>query len=62
MKVARIAEMLATQIGADECFALPNQTAARLAWKTLLWFCITALISVVIGMVLGVVIQPGFNF
>ncbi|MEW1978432.1 UNVERIFIED_CONTAM: dicarboxylate/amino acid:cation symporter [Kocuria sp. CPCC 205295] len=35
--------------------------AARLAWKTLLWFCITALISVVIGMVLGVVVQPGSN-
>lgn len=35
--------------------------AARLAWKTLLWFCITALIAVVIGMVLGVVVQPGMN-
>ncbi|WP_144793838.1 dicarboxylate/amino acid:cation symporter [Kocuria palustris] len=35
--------------------------AARLAWKTLLWFCITALIAVVIGMVLGVVVQPGAN-
>ena len=35
--------------------------AARLAWKTLLWFCITALIAVVIGMVLGVIVQPGSN-
>ena len=33
--------------------------AARLAWKTLLWFAITALIAVVIGMLLGVIAQPG---
>ena len=35
--------------------------AARLAWQTLLWFAITALISVTIGIVLGVVLQPGRN-
>ncbi|MCP3426842.1 dicarboxylate/amino acid:cation symporter [Rothia sp. AR01] len=35
--------------------------AARLAWKTLLWFAITALIAVVIGIGLGVVFQPGAN-
>lgn len=35
--------------------------AARLAGKTLLWFCITALISVVIGMALGVIVRPGEN-
>jgi Na+/H+-dicarboxylate symporter len=33
--------------------------AARLAWKTLAWFAITALIAVSIGMVLGLVLQPG---
>jgi Na+/H+-dicarboxylate symporter len=33
--------------------------AARLAWQTLLWFGITALIAVTIGIVLGVTIQPG---
>lgn len=33
--------------------------AARLAWQTLLWFGITALISVTIGMALGVLMQPG---
>ena len=33
--------------------------AARLAGRTLLWFAITALISVLIGIVLGVVFQPG---
>ena len=35
--------------------------AARLAWQTLLWFAITALVSVTIGMLLGVVFQPGAN-
>lgn len=33
--------------------------AARLAWRTLTWFAITALIAVVIGIVLGLVLQPG---
>ncbi|MDN3481544.1 dicarboxylate/amino acid:cation symporter [Arthrobacter sp. APC 3897] len=35
--------------------------AARLAWQTLLWFAITALIAVVIGILLGVIMQPGAN-
>lgn len=33
--------------------------AARLAWKTLLWFAITALASVTIGILLGVLTNPG---
>ncbi|OMH31342.1 dicarboxylate/amino acid:cation symporter [Tersicoccus sp. Bi-70] len=33
--------------------------AARLAWNTLLWFAITALIAVVIGIGLGVLFRPG---
>ncbi len=33
--------------------------AARLAWKTLAWFAGTALIAVSIGIVLGLVLQPG---
>lgn len=33
--------------------------AARLAWKTLMWFAITALIAVGIGITLGLVLQPG---
>ncbi|GAB3037312.1 sodium:proton antiporter [Nocardioides flavus (ex Wang et al. 2016)] len=33
--------------------------AARLAGRTLAWFAITALIAVVIGIVLGLVLQPG---
>jgi Na+/H+-dicarboxylate symporter len=35
--------------------------AARLVWRTLLWFAITALIAVVIGITLGLVIQPGLR-
>ncbi len=35
------------------------QNAARLVWKTLLWFAITALIAVAIGITLGVVLKPG---
>jgi Na+/H+-dicarboxylate symporter len=33
--------------------------AAKLAWNTLLWFAITALIAVSIGIALGLVFQPG---
>lgn len=33
--------------------------AARLAAKTLLWFAITSLIAVVIGLIIGAVMQPG---
>ena len=35
--------------------------AARLAWKTLLWFAITALIAVLIGIGLGQVLQLGVD-
>ncbi|GAB4099126.1 dicarboxylate/amino acid:cation symporter [Sinomonas halotolerans] len=35
--------------------------AARLAWNTLLWFAITAFASVLIGIGLGVLLQPGAN-
>ncbi|MFT0847370.1 dicarboxylate/amino acid:cation symporter [Actinomycetaceae bacterium L2_0104] len=34
---------------------------ARLAAKTLIWFAITALIAVVIGIALGVILKPGAN-
>src|SRR5690606_28774402 len=37
------------------------QNAAKLVWQTLLWFAITALISVVIGIALGLIIQPGVH-
>jgi Na+/H+-dicarboxylate symporter len=35
--------------------------AARLAMSTLLWFAVTALIAVIIGLILGIVIQPGVH-
>ena len=35
--------------------------AAALVWQTLLWFAITALIAVLIGIALGLIIQPGIN-
>ena len=35
--------------------------AARLVWRTLLWFAITALIAVTIGIALGLIIQPGLR-
>lgn len=35
--------------------------AAALVWQTLLWFAITALIAVLIGIALGLIIQPGLG-
>ena len=35
--------------------------AAKLVWQTLLWFAVTALIAVAIGIALGLIIQPGLN-
>lgn len=37
------------------------QNAARLVWRTLLWFAVTALIAVLIGIALGLVLQPGLH-
>jgi Na+/H+-dicarboxylate symporter len=37
------------------------KNAARLAGKTLLWFAITALIAVLIGIALGLIFRPGAN-
>jgi Na+/H+-dicarboxylate symporter len=37
------------------------QNAARLAGQTLLWFAITALVSVSFGIALGLIFQPGRN-
>jgi Na+/H+-dicarboxylate symporter len=35
--------------------------AAALVWQTLLWFAATALVAVIIGIGLGLIIQPGIN-
>ncbi|HVI33902.1 dicarboxylate/amino acid:cation symporter [Phenylobacterium sp.] len=37
------------------------QNAAGLVWRTLLWFAITALIAVGIGIALGLLLQPGLH-
>lgn len=37
------------------------QNAARLVWRTLLWFAVTALIAVLIGIALGLILQPGLH-
>jgi len=37
------------------------RNAARLVWRTLFWFAVTALIAVLIGIVLGLVLQPGLH-
>ncbi|MET0269614.1 MAG: dicarboxylate/amino acid:cation symporter [Sphingomonas sp.] len=35
--------------------------AARLVWRTLLWFAITAGIAVMIGLALGLIVRPGLH-
>jgi Na+/H+-dicarboxylate symporter len=37
------------------------ENAAKLVWQTLLWFALTALIAVLIGIALGLIIQPGLH-
>lgn len=37
------------------------QNAARLVWRTLAWFAATALIAVLIGIALGLILQPGLH-
>jgi Na+/H+-dicarboxylate symporter len=37
------------------------QNAATLAWRTLLWFAVTALIAVIIGIALGLALEPGLH-
>jgi len=37
------------------------QNAVRLVWRTLFWFALTALIAVLIGIALGLILQPGLH-
>ncbi len=37
------------------------QNAAKLVWQTLFWFAVTSFIAVIIGIALGLVIQPGIG-
>ncbi|MCE7006002.1 dicarboxylate/amino acid:cation symporter [Kibdelosporangium philippinense] len=47
-------------VGVDSLRGLGGpRTAGRLGGKTLLWFAITSLIAVVLGIVIGLIVQPG---
>ncbi len=54
---AAVVPLVVTAVIASIANLRDVSNAARLAWKTLVWFAITALIAVLIGMVLGVLIQ-----
>ena len=56
---AAVVPLVVTAVIASIANLRDVSNAARLAWKTLVWFAFTALIAVLIGMILGVVIQPG---
>ncbi|UNK72497.1 dicarboxylate/amino acid:cation symporter [Microbacterium sp. H1-D42] len=56
---AAVVPLIFTAIVASIANLRRVQNAARLAGQTLLWFAITAFIAVSIGIVLGLVIQPG---
>lgn len=56
---AAVVPLIFTAIVASIAQLRKVTNAARLAGQTLLWFAITALIAVTIGIVLGITIQPG---
>ncbi len=58
---AIVVPLIATAIVVSIANLKQVSNAARLAGRTLLWFAITALVAVTIGIVLGLVTQPGHN-
>ena len=58
---ALVPPLVFTAIVASVAALRDLQNAARLVSRTLLWFALTALIAVGIGIVLGVLIQPGLG-
>jgi Na+/H+-dicarboxylate symporter len=56
---ALVPPLIVTAIIASIANLRQLENAARLVWQTLLWFAITALIAVTIGIALGLLIQPG---
>ncbi|HVX71254.1 MAG TPA: dicarboxylate/amino acid:cation symporter [Devosia sp.] len=58
---ALVPPLIVTAIIASIANLRQLENAARLVWQTLLWFAITALIAVVIGIGLGLIIQPGVH-
>jgi len=58
---ALVPPLIFTAIVASIANLAELQNAARLVWRTLLWFAATALIAVAIGIALGVALQPGLH-
>ena len=58
---ALVPPLIVTAIIASIANLRQLENAAKLVWQTLLWFAITALIAVVIGIGLGLIIQPGVH-
>src|SRR5690606_23895355 len=58
---ALVPDLVFTAIVASIANLRELNNAAKLVWQTLLWFAITALIAVGIGIALGLIIQPGLN-
>ncbi|NKX53372.1 dicarboxylate/amino acid:cation symporter [Arthrobacter mobilis] len=56
---AAVAPLIFTAVVSSVANLRAVSNAARLAWQTLLWFAITAFASVLIGIGLGVLLQPG---
>nr|WP_246180167.1 dicarboxylate/amino acid:cation symporter [Kocuria coralli] len=58
---AAVVPLIVTAVIASIANLSQVTNAARLAGKTILWFGITALIAVSVGMILGIIVQPGSN-
>src|SRR3569833_956781 len=58
---ALVPPLIVTAIIASIANLRQLENAAKLVWQTLLWFAITALIAGVIGIGLGLIIQPGVH-
>lgn len=58
---ALVPSLVFTAIVASIARLAELQNAAALAWRTLLWFAVTALIAVSIGIALGLLLQPGLH-
>lgn len=58
---ALVPPLVFTAIVASIANIAQMRNAARLVWRTLFWFALTALIAVLIGVALGLVLQPGLH-
>lgn len=58
---ALVPPLILTAIIASIANLADLSNAARLVWRTLLWFAITAAIAVSIGLMLGLILRPGLH-